>query len=79
MEKIGLSLAELEAQQVELLPDRIEMRHRRRHWRINNLQSSTSVVSQAVNNNINTATGGNVFLVVVPDFDDDNGPPGPPG
>ena len=77
MEKIGLSLAELEAQQVELLPDRIEMRRRR--GRINNLQSSTSVVSQAVNNNINTATGGNVFLVVVPDFDDDNGPPGPPG
>ncbi len=30
MEKYGLSVAELEAQHVELLPDRIEMRHRRR-------------------------------------------------
>ncbi len=30
MEKYGLSVAELEAQHVELLPDRIEMRRRRR-------------------------------------------------
>jgi hypothetical protein len=30
VEKYGLSVAELEAQHVELLPDRIEMRHRRR-------------------------------------------------
>jgi hypothetical protein len=29
MEKYGLSLEELEAQNVELLPDRIEMKHRR--------------------------------------------------
>ncbi len=29
MEKYGLSLEELEAQNVELLPERIEMRHRR--------------------------------------------------
>ncbi len=30
VEKYGLSVAELEAQHVELLPDRIEMRRRRR-------------------------------------------------
>ncbi len=30
MERYGLSLMELEAQHVELLPDRIEMRQRRR-------------------------------------------------
>ena len=30
VEKYGLSVVELEAQHVELLPDRIEMRHRRR-------------------------------------------------
>jgi hypothetical protein len=30
MEKYGLSLKELEGQNVELLPDRIEMRRRRR-------------------------------------------------
>ncbi len=30
MEKYGLSVKELEAQHTELLPDRIEMRHRRR-------------------------------------------------
>ncbi len=30
MEKYGLSIAELEAQHVELLPDRIEMRRRHR-------------------------------------------------
>ncbi len=33
MEKYGLSLTELEAQHVELLPDRIEMRRRRRRRR----------------------------------------------
>ncbi len=33
MEKYGLSIAELEAQHVELLPDRIEMRRRRRRRR----------------------------------------------
>ena len=31
MEKYGLSLKELEAHNVELLPDRIEMRRRRRN------------------------------------------------
>jgi hypothetical protein len=30
VEKYGLSFEELEAQHTELLPDRIEMRHRRR-------------------------------------------------
>ena len=33
MEKYGLSLEELEVQTVELLPDRIEMRRRRRNRR----------------------------------------------
>jgi hypothetical protein len=33
MEKYGLSLKELEGQNVELLPDRIEMRNRRRRRR----------------------------------------------
>ncbi len=33
MEKYGLSLEELEGQNVELLPDRIEMRNRRRRRR----------------------------------------------
>ena len=33
MEKYGLSLEELEGQSVELLPDRIEMRRRRRRHR----------------------------------------------
>ncbi len=34
MEKYGLSVAELEAQHVELLPDRIEMRRRGRRQRL---------------------------------------------
>ncbi len=34
VEKYGLSLKELEAQHVELLPDRIEMGHRRRSNRV---------------------------------------------
>jgi len=33
MEKYEMSLEELEAQHVELVPDRIEMRRRRRHNR----------------------------------------------
>ncbi len=37
MEKYGLSVAELEAQHVELLPDRIEMRRRRRRRRAGRL------------------------------------------
>ncbi len=34
VEKYGLSVKELEAQRVELLPDRIEMGHRRRSNRV---------------------------------------------
>lgn len=33
METYGLSLEEIQGQNVELLPDRIEMRHRRRRGR----------------------------------------------
>ena len=44
MEKYGLSVAELEAQHVELLPDRIEMRHRRRRRSL--VQDCDTVVLQ---------------------------------
>ena len=47
VEKYGLSLAELEAQHVELLPDRIEMRHRRRRRRGHSLvQDCDSILIQ---------------------------------
>jgi hypothetical protein len=45
VEKYGLSVAELEAQHVELLPDRIEMRHRRRR-RHSLVQDCDSVMIQ---------------------------------
>ena len=69
MEKIdkGLSVAELEAQKVELLPDRIEMRRRRRTI-INQQQAQSTTVA-----NQNTAANFNeidqevvVFVVVAP-------------
>jgi hypothetical protein len=53
VEKYGLSVAELEAQHVELLPDRIEMRRRRRALR----QDCDSVLIQQGIVNIPIANG----------------------
>ena len=54
MEKYGLSVAELEAQHVELLPDRIEMRRRRRNRLV---QDCDSVMIQQGIVNIPIANG----------------------
>lgn len=43
--KEGLTLKELEAQVGELLPKRLEMRHRRRYYRTTNSCSATVVNS----------------------------------
>jgi hypothetical protein len=58
MEKYGLSLEELEGQNVELLPDRIEMRRRRRRrhggrgFDCDNAQVNVGVIPiTAANNN----------------------------
>jgi hypothetical protein len=56
MEKYGLSLKELEGQNVELLPDRIEMRRRRRrrgHGRYDcdAAQVTTGVLNLPIANN----------------------------
>ncbi len=58
MEKYGLSLKELEAHNVELLPDRIEMRRRRRRRRgggggfdCDAAQVTTGVINLPIANN----------------------------
>ncbi len=54
MEKYGLSLSELEGQSVELLPDRIEMRRRRRNrgrYDCDNAQVNTGVIPITLANN----------------------------
>jgi hypothetical protein len=57
MEKYGLSLKELEGQNVELLPDRIEMRRRRRRrhrgggFDCDNAQVNVGVVPITLANN----------------------------
>ncbi len=53
MEKYGLSLKELEGQNVELLPDRIEMRRRRRNrgYDCDNAQVNNGVVPFTLANN----------------------------
>ncbi len=56
MEKYGLSVTELEAQHVELLPDRIEMRMRHRRRR------SSSLVQDCGS----TLTNQGTFVVAVP-------------
>ena len=53
METKGLKREELEAQEFGLLPDRVEMRHRRRRGRISNTNTN---VAQAV-----VAFSGNSF------------------
>jgi hypothetical protein len=50
----GLTLEELEAQSVELLPDREELHHRRRNLFSNNL----AIAVQG-----STANAGNVFVI----------------
>ena len=54
MEKYGLSLEELEVQTVELLPDRIEMRRRkkgRHHQDCDAAQLATGVLNIPIANN----------------------------
>jgi hypothetical protein len=55
VEKYGLSVKELEAQRVELLPDRIEMGRRRNRVRVTcaNQQQAISLFSTAANIGIN--------------------------
>ena len=45
METKGLKREELEAQEFGLLPDRVEMRHRRRRRRISNTNVAQAVVA----------------------------------
>ena len=52
--EVGLSVEELEAQSVELLPDREELHHRRRNLFSNNL----AIAVQG-----STANAGNVFVI----------------
>jgi hypothetical protein len=53
MEKYGLSLKELEGQNVELLPDRIEMRRRKKRGRYDcdAAQVNTGVLNIPIANN----------------------------
>ena len=55
MEKYGLSVKELEAQRVELLPDRIEMGRRRNRVRVTcaNQQLAISLAAAATNTGVN--------------------------
>ncbi len=57
MEKYGLSVKELEAQHVELLPDRIEMGRRRRSNRVRvtcaNQQQAIAILGGAANGGLN--------------------------
>ena len=50
MEKVlekGLAIEELEAQEMGLLPDRVEMRHRRRHGRRRRRGGATATATSA--------------------------------
>ncbi len=58
METKGLNFEELEAQEFGLLPDRVEMRHRRRRRRISNTAVAIAVVEDSGNSeNTNIAVG----------------------
>ena len=74
----GLSTAELEAQQVELLPDRIEMRHRR-HKSFFNRSAAVGVVGGLTTGDLNIGNPAVTLTIEITEPADDNGPPGPPG
>jgi hypothetical protein len=67
MEKVfeqGLATEELEAQEMGLLPDRVEMRHRRRHGRRGRRGGATATGGDAV-----VAFSGNSFSFNELEFD----------
>jgi hypothetical protein len=65
VEKYGLSVEELEAQRVELLPDRIEMGHRRRS---NRVRVTCANQGQAIALLVSANLGFNVCPVQVGNF-----------
>ena len=65
MEIKGLKREELEAQEFGLLPDRVEMRHRRRRRRISNTATAVAIVDDSGNSfnaNVNFAAGDDIIL-----------------
>ena len=71
----GLSIAELEAQQVELLPDRVEMR-RRRHKSFINRWFAAGAVGGLTTGDIKVGNTAVTLSVTFPPVEDNNGTPG---
>ena len=59
--EMGFALEELEAQDMGLLPDRVEMRRRRRRRRRGGRSVSSSAVAISENNNFLINVNDNVF------------------